>query len=278
MRRGGKQPTYRLRRFGDVADDVPGGLQSWTAITLTLISGQDQVARPGEPLAEPLVVQVTDDAGFGVSGIGIDWAITGGDGALESSFSPETRLPVGKRFTRTDDEGLARVPLMPLAFETLEVRAVADGYGSRVTFLVDATDPGASLSLVSGNDQPAQAGRQLEPFVLRLTDGHGEPVSYVRVVWSVENRDADFGFDRARSDTTRTDADGLARVSLTPTWFGPVEVSASVIGVSGSPLTFTAESGGDQHAQDLLARRSTGGQAVPGLPHQRRGDPSLPGR
>jgi hypothetical protein len=217
------------------------------ALTLALVSGHDQAARPGEPLAEPLVVQVTDSSGVGIADVEVDWMITAGDATLASGFQPGAAGPVLEASTRTDADGLARAHLMPLGFEIIEVTAHSyDLGGSPVTFQVDATDPGATLEVMSGTGQPAQAGRELDaPFVVRVSDSRGEPTPYVRVTWQVESGDGDFGRDelggRVRSDTIRTDPDGTALVSLTPTWFGPVEVSASMVGVEGSPAAFTAD-------------------------------------
>lgn len=220
---------------------------SGPALTLTLVSGNDQAARPGEALTEPLVAQVTDSKGVGIADVEVHWSITAGDATLAESFEPGTSGPASEASTRTDDDGLARTPLVPLGFEIIEVRADSHGVdGVPVTFEVDATDPGATLEVLSAANQSTQAGRELdEPLSVRVSDGRGEPAAFVRVMWQVEGGDGDFGRDelgrRLRSDTIRTDADGTSRVSLTPTWFGPVEVSASAVGVVGTPVAFTAD-------------------------------------
>jgi hypothetical protein len=108
------------------------------------------------------------------------------------------------------------------------------------------------LTVVSGNNQPGKAGRQLgQPFVMRVTDGQGRGVANTPVTWTVTTGEGAFddyfetlegflGCDPLPARSVRTDADGFARVSFMPTWFGPVTVTARAAGAP-DPVTFTTE-------------------------------------
>ena len=54
---------------------------------LAIVSGSGQTAPVGTSLPEPLVVQVTDQAGNPVGGVGVTWAMTGPDGQPAGSLS-----------------------------------------------------------------------------------------------------------------------------------------------------------------------------------------------
>lgn len=64
------------------------------ARNLILVSGDNQVGRPGEPLPQPLVVEVTGASGRGIEGVELDWAITRGDGTLATGFQLGSGDPV----------------------------------------------------------------------------------------------------------------------------------------------------------------------------------------
>lgn len=239
---------------------------------LTVVSQENVVGRPGEALAEPLAVRLTDGAGHGIPNIEVRWVVPEGDATLRDGFSPSSDDLVRETSTLTDADGLAHVPFTPLGFETFEVSAsVWAAVGSPARFQVDATDPGATLAIASGNDQPTTAGQPLDaPLVAIVTDGQGGPVGPVRVVWNVENGDGDLDSDgvghHLLQDTTWTGPDGLAQVSLTPTWFGPVEVSAFALGTGGSPLTFTADATDPGATLSLVSGDGQEGKAGEPLP------------
>lgn len=213
---------------------------------MSIVSGQDQKGRAGVPLDEPFVVRLKDTSGAAAANVEVNWSVRRGEGALQSSFL-ENGDPLLGTSTRTNGDGLAQVSLMPTWFGLIEVVAEAAGVdGSPLTFRTDATDPKASLTITSGNNQPARAGQPLgQPFVVQVTDGQGDAVPHMRVFWNVTYGEGDLGRDalgnRLTSTETRTNADGRAEISFTPTWFGPTEVAAFAGGALGSPVSFTAD-------------------------------------
>ena len=129
-----------------------------------------------------------------------------------------------------------------------------------------STPQAADLTVVSGDNQPGKAGRQLdESFVVRATDRRGRGVGGVAVTWTITPGEA--AFSDGTSFTTEgvfedhfegleegvphgcfisaqtlrhTDPDGIAQVGFMPTWLGPITVTASAPGGS-EPVTFTAD-------------------------------------
>jgi len=95
----------------------------------------------------------------------------------------------------------------------------------------------AAMAIVSGDDQTGTAGQPLaNPLVVRVADVNGDPVSGVEVSWTVITGDASVG-----SATTMTDAEGLARTTVTlgPTG-GTFTIRASVAGTTPLATTFSA--------------------------------------
>lgn len=214
---------------------------------LVLVSGQDQRGTAGQELDEPLVVQVIGSTGAGLADIEVTWHIEDGDGALQSRFD-ENGEAVTEVATSTGADGITQVSFLPTSFGLAQIVAeVMEGYSPGLAeFTIDATDLGATLTLVSGNDQPtATAGRTLaRPFVVQVTNGLGDPAPNVLVTWSMAFGEGAFAWDELgeplTETTTYTDANGLADVTLTPTWFGPTVVRADA-GALLSSVTFATD-------------------------------------
>lgn len=112
---------------------------------------------------------------------------------------------------------------------------------------------------VSGDGQAARAGHPLpEPFVVRVTDHRGVGLANRLVTWTIVAGEGAIGdyfdsLDPSQWDydgrycwpdstmSVRSDEDGFARASFTPTWFGPSMVTASAPEARGAPVTFTAD-------------------------------------
>lgn len=100
------------------------------------------------------------------------------------------------------------------------------------------------LALVSGDGQAAEAGKPLaNPFVVRATGLLGAPIRGVPVTWTVTAGEGALNGefkacvgnvfetgDPVSLTTVPTDADGLARMSVLPIWFGPITVTATLNG------------------------------------------------
>lgn len=262
--------TYTLAVSTDVLDLTGDALEESVTVSFTtdpvqddgtraiaIVSGQAQEGKAGRALDEPLVVRVTDGYGNGVPNYRVAW--TGDEGALDGRFD-ENGDPVRAIYTRTDADGLTSVSFVPTVFDRIGVTACTfDCDGARahpsVTFTTDTRDPEARVTIVSGNEQMAKAGRPADPLVIRLTDGQGEPVPHVELRWSITygygalldgiddwGNPVQDGFDEWGHAITaarvRTNAGGEAQVHVIPTWFGLVYVQAVVERVSGPLVPF----------------------------------------
>jgi protocatechuate 3,4-dioxygenase beta subunit len=206
--------------------------QTSSGLQLVVVSGNDQKGKAGAPLAEPLVVRVTDSRGGPVADVEVAWQ---SDGALNGQFDPDANIS-SQISTQTDGDGLTEVTLTPMMFAPIFANARLPGDdGSFVRFSADARDPGATLAIVSGNHQQARTGYELaEPLVVRVTNGDGIPVSDLPVRWTNGSGQLHLvGDDNGVGSVhTFTDSAGLAQASIMPVWFGPVEVIAGVTGVT----------------------------------------------
>lgn len=103
------------------------------------------------------------------------------------------------------------------------------------------------LAMVSGNGQQGSVGAILtQALVVRVTDGRGEEIAGVEVVWGVVSGDGlvsfpGYGAVPAPVFVTRTRADGVAAVHVIPRTAGTITVAAEALGHRGSPVTFSAE-------------------------------------
>ena len=222
-------------------------------VEFTVISGDNQPGRAGQELAEPFVVRVSDRLGRGLRGVAVGWTVTSGEGVFNGRWEgwcagSGYRSPVAKTWVRTDSDGLARMSFMPTVLHHVTVVAAAgDGYGPQVTFTTDATDPGATLTIVSGDGQERAAAYAMidgEAFVAQVTDGEGNQVSHVPVTWSVasgEGRLVTWFPQCSEAPVTRTGnyGDGATFMEFVPTVVGTSTVSAAVAGVP--PVTFTVD-------------------------------------
>jgi len=200
-----------------------------TPTTITRVSGDGQTGVAGTELAATFVVRVTDDQGSGVSGIGVAWDVTAGGGSLSAAA------------TQTNSQGQASVSLTlgPAAGANTVTASVSGLTGSPVTFNATATDPPTptTIVLVSGDSQNGKTLESLSsPFVVRITDDQGAGTQGVTVSWAIMAGDGSLS-----SSSSDTNSQGQASVTFTPgASLGESMVTASVSGLSGSPITFTA--------------------------------------
>ena len=197
---------------------------------LQLVDGDQQVGRRGARLAEPLVVQLVDGAGRGVSDRPVTWVVSAGGGKVEPMADA------------TDAEGLAAAAwtLGPDPGPNT-VEAVVSRVGL-VTFTATASDdePSAlAIEPIEGDDQIAPAGAPvpIRPAV-RVTDGDGDPVAGIEVTFEVTG-----GGGTVTDPLRPTNADGIARVGA---WVLGAEpgintLEASGESLEGSPVVFSAE-------------------------------------
>jgi outer membrane autotransporter protein len=90
---------------------------------LRIISGNGQQGLLGQPLAQPLVVEVVDETGTPVAGVAVEWTVTRGQASIT---------------TATDVDGRARAFVTPRSVGPIDVRASAANLDP-VTFTINAS-------------------------------------------------------------------------------------------------------------------------------------------
>ena len=168
---------------------------------IALVSGDAQTGPVGTQLPAPLVVAVTDQFGNPISGISVQWSVTGG-GSVSSDASV------------TDVNGQASVTrtLGPAAGAQTAVATAAGLAGSPVPFNHTATAGNAArVIVVDGNGQSAPAGTKLpKQLAIRVLDAENNPISGQPVSWVVG-----IGEGSASPENSTTDGNGEARTEWT---------------------------------------------------------------
>ena len=204
------------------------------ATTIEMAGGDDQSGTVGQPLANPLVVLVTDDNGNPVDGVSVGWAAQGG-----GSVSAET--------TETGSDGQTSVGrvLGPQPGEQTTTATVSGLQGSPVTFVATASD--GSTPMLAMKTQPASAAQSGVPLttqpVVQLQDaaGNDQAQSGVEVTASLVGTTGTLGGTLARS-TDGTGAAAFTDLAITGpagsytlrfTAPGTLPVSSSSIAIAG---------------------------------------------
>lgn len=229
---GSNQPSGITVTSVTITGGGGGGGGPGPAATISIVSGNNQTGTAGAPLANPLVVKVTDSNNNSVSGVSVTFAVTSGGGSLSSIVAiTDSQGQVSTTFTLGPNPGANTVTatvgsLTPVTF-------TATGNLAKPT----------TISLVSGDNQAGTAGLSLaSPFIVRVTDANNKPVAGVAVVFQITVGGGKFS-SGGTSLTVNTDAQGQASATLT---LGPnpgtITVTASSTGLSGSPITFAVTS------------------------------------
>ncbi len=218
------------------------------ANSMAAVAGEDQTGHVNQPLDDRLVVEVTDGFGNPVAGVPINWAV-GGGGSVSAEVVP------------TDEDGRSRVEriLGPAVGQQTTI-ATANLAGSPVLFTHIAVAGDASrLTVVSGNDQTAEAGTQLPAdLVVRLVDSEGNGVPNTAVTWVVAT-----GGGTAGPQNTITDGEGRTSTQWTlGQAVGEQRLDAVVSGVGVAAFRATASAGAPAA---LLIRIQPAGTARNGI-------------
>src|SRR5262249_24609181 len=157
-------------------------------------------AQVRQALPAALVVKVTDAGGNAVAGVGVTWSATNGTATPQSTT------------TNAQGQASATLTLGQLAGLATATATIGTGAAAKsVTFSAMATSGvPASIVLVSGNAQQDTVRALLAPFLVRVNDSFGNPVSAVTVSWA---RTA--GTGTLAGSTSLTSADGQAGISYT---------------------------------------------------------------
>ena len=203
---------------GDGGDTQPDDVE-----TLVKISGDQQQAIVGQPLADPLSVQVTTD-GAPAAGVTVNWSTVGG------TLDPTS--------VATDASGMASTvwTLGTTAGTQTATATVSGAAGSPATFSAAAVAGAAAvLEGAAGNGQTGEINTALtQPLAAIVTDEFGNGVSGVAVNWAATGA-------TLSASTDETDAGGVSDVTATlGGTAGPITITASSEGLEGSPVTFTA--------------------------------------
>ena len=198
--------------------------------SITVVQGDQQNGRVGEPLPQPLVVSVADATGRPVQGATVAFVLT--DAAAGAAVVPET--------TTTDADGTAASQIVlgtRPGVQTGEVRAFGAGETPTATaeFTLTALSESADgIRAVDGDGQSGPVGSTLpQPLLVQVTDAFGNPIPDVEVAWTAD------GGGSVSASTSTTGGDGRTSVERT---LGPAagiqRTLASVDGLAGSPVTF----------------------------------------
>jgi hypothetical protein len=207
-------------------------------------------AAPLTTITPPVAVAVEDRLGN---------TTTGYSSSLTVAIAPGSGTP-GASLSGT----LERTPVNGVAtFDDLRVSLPGVGYRLQVTtgplaqnsgsFDVIAPAPSpSSVERVSGNGQSDTVAAALsEPYVVRVTDSGGSPVSGVEVAWQVVA-----GGGSVAPSSSSTNSAGLAATSHRfGISIGDQTVSAAVAGLGGSPVMFISTATHGAPAQLVFRRQ-----------------------
>ncbi|MGH7619722.1 MAG: Ig-like domain-containing protein, partial [Gemmatimonadaceae bacterium] len=183
----------------------------------------------GQPLAEPIVVQVTDQSGNTLSGVAVTWTVVSGGGSVSTSAST------------TDANGNASVVWTLGNASGTQQLSASIVTGASATISATATPAAAAgMSIASGNNQTIAIGATSAPMVVHIADQFGNPIAGVTVNWATSG-----GMLSAASNAT--DANGDASVTLSTNGVVPASlpavftVTASSGALASQTFTITAE-------------------------------------
>ncbi len=203
------------------------------AAAIVTASTTPQSAAINTAVASPPSARVNDAFGNGVAGVNVTFTVTAGGGALD---------PASPAVVATDVNGVATVTSWTLgatAGANTVTAAAAGLTGSPVSFNATAT-AGAATTIANNSTltQSANAGTNVStPPSVRVSDAGNNPVSGVTVTFAVTS-----GGGSVAPATVNTDALGIATLT---SWTlgataGANSVSATVAGLTGSPVAFSA--------------------------------------
>lgn len=207
--------------------------------TIVKIAGDSQTGTVAQPLGQPLVVEVLNTVGLPQAGVVVNWLALD---ACNGWCYHDVKGTLSSATSVTDSLGRASVDfVLPwLAGHAWVVQASVDGVVSPVAFQADIV-PGLPAALVSyyGNHQSAPAGTQLALVIeVAVSDEFANGIPGVTVQWAAAP-----GSGSTEVASSVTNSTGQASTHWTiGTTLGTNNqtATATVPGLSGSPVTFTA--------------------------------------
>ncbi|MDQ3698244.1 MAG: DVUA0089 family protein [Gemmatimonadota bacterium] len=204
--------------------------QPKTPADIRLVSGNGQAGTVGQALAAPLIVRVTASDGSGLADATVEWTVEAGGGNIS------------RQSASTDDDGEASVTWTvgeAAGTNNNTVTATVEGLsGPKVTFRASAAaGAAAGIAVRDGDGQTAPASSILPVHhSVRVTDQFDNSISGVTVSWSAAS-----GGGSVSAATSVSDGAGIATIERTlGPGSGPQTTTATVAGLTGSPVTFVA--------------------------------------
>lgn len=222
---------------------------------ISILSGNNQTGIVGRPLADSLVVQVTDSDRRPVEGVEV--LFTPPAGAV---VEPNDTVP-----TDANGEAWVHYTLSTAAGDqVIEARAIpiASPASSTTTFTALAQPESAvELIMAGGDDQTAEVATALpESLAVRAVDRFGNGVSGIEVTWEAK------GGGAVSPISVTTGSDGRAATQrVLGDRPGSYAATAEVDGLEGSPISFSARAiAAPQPALALVTQPSS--SAAAGVP------------
>ena len=201
-------------------------------LRIAVVDGAGQKGTVGEPLPEPVVVEVRTPEGASVPGRQVTF---GARDAGAGTATPD------RATTGADGRASARWVLGTVSgSQSLEARVVNPEPDTDAVVTIEAAAGAASPDTVFAEGATsflARRGRQLkDPIVVRLQDRYGNPVPGATVCCTLLD-----GQGELSAPASPTDGDGRASVRWTlGSDRGQQRLSAGADGAGGSPVVFTA--------------------------------------
>ena len=146
------------------------------ATSIVRISGNNQSGTVSSELSNPLVVEVRDQNGDGLSGVTVAFAVTAGGGTLSTTS------------VSTGSNGRAQSTLtLGSSAGTNTVTADVSGISTTITFTATAEALVATTVVrISGNNQSSVVSTALSsPFIVEVRDQNGDGLSGITVAFAV---------------------------------------------------------------------------------------------
>jgi uncharacterized protein (TIGR03437 family) len=187
---------------------------------ISIASGNNQGANPGQALALPLQAIVADASGNPLSGQQVTWTV-----------SPSGAATLSNTTTTSGSNGQVQtnVTLANTAAGTIQIKAALTSNPSiATTFTVTANIQVSGLQIVSGNSQTAIIGSTFGlPLVVQLATSNGTSVANIPVTFSIS------GPGTLSTQSTTTNSLGQAQVNVTAgAVTGAINVTAAAGGFS----------------------------------------------
>jgi N-acetylneuraminic acid mutarotase len=208
------------------------------ASVISAQGGNGQTAVAGTQLPFSPTVLVTDQFGNAIAGVTVTFAVTGGAGSIVNQSQATATSGIASAGTWT---------LGPQAGPNTLTATSTGLNGNPVTFTAGGTaGSAAKLVVLSGNNQTSSPGSTLpnQPTV-RVLDANGNGVPNVAVTFSVTGGGGSIGGVGSVTTLTGAGSAGLPMGSAAVSWtLGSAEgtntLQATAVGLSGSPLVFSA--------------------------------------